>query len=422
MSAIYNTLMSLANSLVNLTGAANEETVSPRKTRRFITGHKHALRAVARFTPAATNFWFHCASLGEYAIARPLMEDLKRRRPEARIVLTFFSPTGIEAMKGRKNVPADFVCYLPLDSAGNARAFLDAVRPSAAMFMVSEYWPNYLTELHRRGIPAFLISTMFSRKAPHFKRVVGSVFRPTLKAYAHVFCLNQGSIDNLAALGFTRTSLESDPLVDNALKISETPWRFAPLEQFCSRSRTLIAGSITEENDVRLLAAEINADRPDRQYLLIPHEVDAAHLRRLEEALTVPSRRLSAYTPEMTEKVMIVDNIGMLAYLYRLGTMAYIGGGFTRELHSVLEATVYGLPISFGPRTERKVVPQQLMELGLGTVTATAEEFVKWCDEYFNAEPQRLHRLRAVAKKYCHDQAGATSRILSRILSIANPS
>ena len=118
----------------------------------------------------------------------------------------------------------------------------------------------------------------------------------------------------------------------------------------------------------------------------------------------------------MTENVMIVDNVGMLAYLYRLGTMAYIGGGFTRELHSVLEATVYGLPIAIGPRTERKAVAQQLANLGLATITSTEQEFTDWADRYFNSNPTHLHRLRAVGKKFCHDQAGATSRILTSIL------
>lgn len=415
MSAIYNSLLSCANGLISAVGSCSSES-DTRKTRRFLRGHKNALAEAARFVPAEQNFWVHCASLGEYAIARPLMEDLRRRRPDARIVLTFFSPTGIEAMKGRKNVPADFICYMPLDTRANARRFLDIIRPSAALFMVSEYWPNYLEELHSRSIPTFLISTIFTRRAPHFKALVGGVFRESLKAYTHVFCLNEASVGNLASLGFTRASVESDPLVDNALKVSETPWRFAPLEDFCTRSRTLIAGSISDENDIRLLAHEINA-HPERRYLLVPHEVDEPHIAAIESALKVPVRRLSKYAPEMTERVMIVDNVGMLAYLYRLGTMAYIGGGFTRELHSVLEATVYGLPIAFGPRTERKVVPLQLVEMGLGTIVHTPEEFSAWSDRYFSADPTHLHRLRAVGRKFCHEQAGATSRILTRIMA-----
>lgn len=415
MSAIYNSLLGCAKGLVALAGACVSDS-NRRKTCRFLRGQKNAFAEIARFNPADENFWFHCASLGEYAIARPLMEDLRRRRPDARIVLTFFSPTGVEALKVRKNVPADMICYLPLDTRANASAFIDAIRPAAAMFMVSEYWPNYLLELYRRNIPAYLVSAVFTHKAPHFRKVSGRVFRESLKAYKHIFCLNAQGVENLASLGFDRASVEADPLVDNALKVAETPWRFAPLEEFCARSRTLIAGSISEENDIRLLAHEINS-HPERRYLLVPHEVDEAHIAQIEAALRVPSRRLSAYSSDMSENVLIVDNVGMLAYLYRLGTMAYIGGGFTRELHSVLEATVYGLPIAFGPRTERKAVALQLVELGLATITPTPEAFAAWADEYFNAGATHLHRLRAVGVKYCNDQAGATSRILTKILA-----
>lgn len=415
MSMIYNSLMSCASGLISIFGTGTNDENST-KRRRFLRGQKNALSEAAKFKPATQNFWFHCASLGEYAIARPLLEDLRRRKPDAGIVLTFFSPTGMEAMARRPDKSADLICYLPLDSAANARRFIDLIRPSAAMFMVSEYWPNYLEELRRRSIPTFLVSNLFSRKAPHFRRISGGVFRQSLKAYTHVFCLNKQSMDNLASLGFTATSIEGDPLVDNALKVSETSWRFAPLEDFCTRSRTLIAGSISDDNDIQLLAGEINC-HPDRRYLLVPHEVDEAHISELEAAITVPVRRLSRYVPEMTENVMIVDNIGMLAYLYRLGTMAYIGGGFTRELHSVLEATVYGLPIAFGPRIERKVTPQQLIDLGMATMVNTPEEFSAWADSYFSADPTRLHRLRAIGRKFCHDQAGATSRILTKIMS-----
>lgn len=416
MSVIYNSLLSGAKGLVTLAAACLSDNARS-KTCRFLRGQKRVFKSLRSFAPADENFWFHCASLGEYAIARPLMEDLRRRRPDARIVLTFFSPTGIEALKSRKNVPADLVCYLPLDSRSNARAFLDVVKPKAAMFMVSEYWPNYLLELHRRNIPAYLISAVFTHRAPHFRRVGGGAFRESLKAYDHIFCLNRQGVDTLAELGFTRASVEADPLVDNALSVAETPWLFAPLEEFCARTRTLIAGSISDENDVNLLAHEINSNVGGRQYLLVPHEVDEYHISQIESALKVPSRRLSAYSSDMTENVMIVDNIGMLAYLYRLGTMAYIGGGFTRELHSVLEATVYGLPISFGPRTERKAVAQQLVEMGLATITPTPEAFSAWADAYFNASATHLHRLRVVGTQYCHEQAGATSRILTKILS-----
>lgn len=412
MSKAYNALLACANGLVKAAAAIPG---GGGKTRRFIRGASGAVEALKAFVPAKENYWFHCSSLGEYAIARPLMEELKRRRPDCRIALTFFSSTGIDALARRSNLTPDFIGFLPPDTPQNAAALLEALRPTAALFMVSEYWPNYLFELRRRNVPTYLVSTIFSHKAPHFKPLIGSIFRRSLAAYSHIFVLNNRSLENLAELGFTRAGVCGDPLVDNALKVAETPWRSEPLEDFCSRSRTLIAGSIHDDRDIALLAHEINS-HPERRYLLVPHEVDRAHISRIENALEVPVRRLSRYEPDMAERVMIVDNVGSLAYLYRLGTMAYIGGGFTSQLHSVLEAVVYGLPIAFGPRTERKVVPTELVGLGLAEITATPDAFSRWANRWFNAPRNLLETNRHDAMRFCHAQAGATASIIDKIL------
>lgn len=410
---LYNSALSLARGLVSVAGAV--PSAGKTKTRRFIDGQASALDCAATFRAGSENFWFHCASLGEYAIARPLMAELRRRRPQARIALTFFSSTGVDALRARKNTGADFIGFLPLDTRANASALLDALRPTAALFMVSEYWPNLLGELKRREIPTFLVSCIFTERTPHFKPFIGEVFRESLAAYTHIFCLNPQSVETLRTLGFTRASVEGDPLVDNALRISRSPWDSEALRSFCSGGRTLICGSLHNGADLELIAPEIDA-HPERRYLLVPHEVDEAHLRAVEEAIDVASRRLSDYRPDMPERVLIVDNIGQLAYLYRLGAMAYVGGGFTRQLHSILEPAVYGLPIAFGPRTERKVLARLLVRLGTATVTSTPEEFSAWAERCFNAPRCELEEIRARARRFCDEQAGATARIVTTVL------
>lgn len=412
MSTLYNALLNCANAAIH---AASSLPVGGAKTRRFVRGTARAMHAMERFEPGDECYWLHCSSLGEYAIARPLMEELKRRRPDCRIALTFFSPTGVEALAGRANLAADYVGYLPADTRGHARRLLDALRPRAAMFMVSEYWPNYLLELKRRGIPTFLVSAIFGKRAPHYRKISGRVFRESLQAYTCIFTLDSRSVDNLRRLGYDRARQCGDPLVDNALKVAATPWHSASLEEFCAKGRTLICGSISDDNDIALVAAQINA-HPQRRYLLVPHEVDNAHIERLESALSAPSRRLSAYDPKMTENVLIVDNIGQLAYLYRLGVAAYIGGGFTSKLHSLLEASVYGLPVAFGPRTERKVVPQLLMAIGVASMTVDAAAFEQWAERMFSLPEAEMARLRRLSLNFCRQSAGATDVIIDEIL------
>lgn len=415
---IYNALVSCASGLLKAAHALPASLTGVGKSRRFVDGQARALRALAAgFEPGPENYWLHCSSLGEYAIARPLIAELKARRPEARILLTFFSPTGVDALRARPNPAVDFVGFLPPDTRSNAREFLALARPRAAIFAVSEYWPGYLRELRRRGIPAFLVSSMFGHDAPHFSALTGRPFRASLEAYAHIFCLTDKSVRALAELGFSRASVEGDPLVDNALKISSTPWHSPLLQEFAAQGRTLICGSIHDADDLRLVAAEVNA-HPERRYLLVPHEVDESTLARVEQALDVPPVRLSAYAAGRPERVVIVDNVGSLAYLYRLGGMAYIGGGFGRQLHSLLEATVYGLPIAFGPRSERKAVARILLAAGVATTVSTPAEFRAWADRFFAMPAAELEELKARARALCERQAGATKRIIDRILSL----
>ena len=128
--------------------------------------------------------WFHAASLGEFEQGRPLMEAFRRRYPEHKILLTFFSPSGYSVRKDYKG--ADYIFYLPLDTPGRVRRFLDAAHPEAAVFVKYEYWKNYLTQLHRRGIPTYVVSAVFDPSQLFFRRI-GAPYRRLLRCFDRLF-------------------------------------------------------------------------------------------------------------------------------------------------------------------------------------------------------------------------------------------
>ena len=111
---------------------------------------------------------------------------------------------------------------------------------------------------------------------------------------------------------------------------------------------------------------------------------------------------------------IIVDCVGKLAYMYRYATMAYVGGGFTPLLHSVIEATVYGIPVSFGPRIERKVTPAQLMEIGAGAMVDSPEKLSAWID---TLTPEKLAEVKKVTAHYVNHNIGSTNEIANTIFS-----
>lgn len=357
--------------------------------------------------------WFHAASLGEFAVARPLIKRLKEEC-ECVVVVTFFSPTGYEALKAS---PAfiDHVFYLPLDTRRNVHAFLDAVRPDKAVFMISEYWCNYLEELKGRGIPTYLVSALIHQQAPFFKWY-GGIYRRCLAAYTHVFVLDEASRDNLHALGCDCVTVCGDPLFDNAVLIARTPWSDAVVERFAREGDVFIAGSISDRADLELVASLANRHR-DVRFLFVPHEITPEELARIREAVeggVAFYSACNAATDFSGVQVLVIDFVGALASLYRYARWAYVGGGFTPLLHSVIEATVYGIPVAFGPEIHRKVTPQQLMDLHIGQVVKNTEEIQRWFAALKRDEAE-LARVKETAAGYVSKNVGATDRIVAMI-------
>ena len=384
------------------------------KVGAFIAGRHRLLEAIARDfrrTEGRKVVWVHAASLGEFAIARPLIEALGREAA-CDFVITFFSPSGYEPVKAGGRYGQLF--YLPIDTPRNARAFLEIVRPDAALFMVSEYWHNYLRELRRRAIPTFLVSALIRDDAPFFRRF-GVNYRRDLAAYTRIFTLDEHSVANLGRLGCARAVQTGDPLFDNAYGIARRPFADAVVERFRGDDRLFVAGSIGTDADLTLVAS-LAAARPDTKFLIVPHEVDEASLHTIEARLGGRTMRWSACTPTTDfagVQGLIVDFVGALASLYRYGTWAYVGGGFTPYLHSVIEAVVYGLPVAFGPEIRRKVTPAQLMERGIGTKVASVEEFAAWFDAL--QDDARLGAIRRAAANYMAENIGATETIVRTI-------
>ena len=416
MSKLYDAGLKSAARLTAMTAGHLPENSSSKMV-RFIRGRRNLLARVRSELGGDSHvptIWVHASSLGEYAIARPIISELKRRHNGCRVVVTFFSPSGYESVI-RNPGPADHVFYLPWDTPRNARDFIDAVRPEAALFMVSEYWHNYLNELHRRGIPTYLISALIREDSAFFKWYGGD-YRRDLECYKHIFTADMTSLENLHRLGNNRAALCGDPLFDNAASIAAARWSHPVLDSFCGGKRVFIAGSVSDRRDIAM-TTHLADDNPDTRFIFVPHDISDRNLRSLSENLANGSLRLSECTPETDfggVQSLVVDHVGDLPRIYRYGTWAYVGGGFTPYLHSVIEPTVYGLPISFGPRIERKSTPLRMIELGIGTKVENYEELRDWFAGLRDNMPE-LERVRTAASRYVQENVGATAEIVSRM-------
>ena len=389
-----------------------------KKAKQWIAGRKNIFEQIEldlRKNPRAPGsklFWFHCASLGEFEQGRPLIEKIKKEIPNVKIVLTFFSPSGYEV---RKNYElADHVFYLPVDTPDNAENFIQLIDPSVAIFIKYEFWYNYLNELQTRNIPLYLVSGVF-RKDQVFFGMGGKWFSKQLKAFTHFFVQDEHSEKLLKGMGFNNASISGDTRFDRVSEIVKQDKRFPLVEKFKGDSEILVVGSSWEE-DEKILAS-CSSLLANFKYIIVPHEIDEAHLKNTERLLkNLKCIRYSKASEETISNsdVLIIDNIGMLASLYRFGEIAYVGGGFGEGIHSILEAAAYGMPVIFGPRHEKFNEANELIEQGGGFCVNDVNE-LKNTLSFLNNDPLIIKMASMISKNYVLSKTGATDRIFSVI-------
>ncbi len=386
------------------------------KAAAWVAGREGLLPRIERALAgeAAPRLWVHCASLGEFEQGRPLIEGLRREYPDHRIVLTFFSPSGYEV---RKNwAGADYIFYLPLDTADNASRFVAAVRPRLAIFVKYEFWYYFLRELRMHGIPAVVVAAIF-RPGQVFFKPWGSFFREILGQLHHIFTQNEASAELLRGLGLTRVSVAGDTRFDTVAATALAPARSLPLaEAFVADGAPVLVAGSTWPEDLPTLAPLLRKHARTMRFIIAPHEVSEAHLQEVESALPGLTVRYSQATPATVAeaRLLLIDNVGMLSQLYRFGRFAYIGGAFGAGLHNTLEAAAFGLPVFFGPRYERFQEAVELVQLGCAFSVASAQQLEAAFDRLYYNEEARL-KVQDMSLDYVHTHAGATGQILREL-------
>ena len=210
------------------------------KAKLWIEGRKDWQEKLQNLQSAKEKrIWIHCASLGEFEQARPLIEKLKSQEPKPQLILTFFSPSGYEIRKNYEH--ADVVMYLPHDTKANAKAFLDLVKPDVALFVKYEFWFHYLNELKQRDIPTILFSSVFRSEQVFFKWY-GSFFRNMLTKFSKVFVQNEQSKQLLQTISIA-SEVCFDTRFDRVYQVAQNRKPFPLVEKFKGSSKILIAGS-----------------------------------------------------------------------------------------------------------------------------------------------------------------------------------
>ncbi|MFN3528629.1 MAG: 3-deoxy-D-manno-octulosonic acid transferase [Bacteroidia bacterium] len=382
------------------------------QAKAWVQGRRQIWADVQRIPAHQRLIWFHTASAGEYEQARPLIKAYREAWPEHFILLSFYSPSGY-ALR-RQNSGADLVCYLPEDRNSLVNNWLDAIQPSLAIFIKYEFWYFHYRHLAARKIPLLLVSAPFRANQPFFRPLTRNFWGKMLQAVTHFFVQNQASANLLQKAGYHNLSICGDTRTDQVLALREQAFEDEKIARFCSEP-TLIAGS-SWPADEKVLAAWLRDPRfAHVRLLLVPHLTDEATLKACEARFPEALRYSRSNSSQLADcRVMLLDTMGMLSKVYRYGRYAFIGGGFGKGIHNLLEAAVYGLPVFFGPNHHKFNEARSLKIAGVAFAVENTKELCATM-HILEVRSDEREQIYLAAGQWFSQNKGATQRIMDYI-------
>ncbi len=421
MSFIYNFILLFASQLLKILALFSS------KLNLFVEGRKSVFETLQnKIQEFDKTIWFHAASLGEYEQGLPVIEKVKQKYPNHKIIITFFSPSGYEVRKN--NTVADVTVYLPLDTISNAKQFLKVVHPEMVFFIKYEFWPNYLNELKNQNIKTYLISGVF-RKNQAFFKWYGGFYRKALKTFTYFFVQNETSKKLLQSLGFENVKISGDTRFDRVVTILERDNSLDFVEQFRDSSTSLgktkmvVIGS-SWPKDEELLIHYIESAPQNVKFIIAPHNINHSQILNLKSKISKKTILFSE-KEEVSNRVQhdsladfnvfIIDTIGILTKIYSYADIAYVGGGFGNPgVHNLLEPATFGIPIVIGPNYSHFAEAIALVGLEGCVSIKNQSELNNAFNVLLQNEDERLEKGH-ICSTFVQMNKGATEQILSNI-------
>lgn len=376
------------------------------KASQWVLGRKRWKSKIPLKPEGARRYWFHVSSLGEFEQARPVIELLKLRDESTDIVLTFFSPSGYEI---RKYYPQAHVLYLPADLPGNAGSFIQLLEPDVIVFVKYDLWPGYIREIINRRLPVILISAIFDN-SKKLSSGINPLISPFIPSFNKIFLQKQSGPgfpqDNMTVAGDTR--------IDRVVQLPGEA--LARIPEFLSHGKIfdLIAGS-TWPADEKIIFENLGVIKG--KVLLAPHDVSEENLIRIEKECPATVIRYQKFIEEREDaKVILMDGVGHLQFLYGTGRIAYIGGGFGKGIHNTLEPMAFGIPVIFGPKYNRFIEAVEQIKNGGAFSVQTANEFKEIWNELEDVSTYK--EASASNSKYIYAHSGATSMVVDYLMKV----
>jgi len=396
-----------------LSFGAHAAALFSRKMRTGISGRRKVAseaRAFRNKHPNARVVLFHCASAGELEGVKPLAA-LCRKDGYSPCVM-YFSPSAAGVV-GETNF--DFAGFSPFDSRRHVRDFLQALRPETVLITKHDVWPNMVWQCDALRIPAWLINGNF--RGGSFKHWPGAqgFLRSIYSRLTGILAVSEDHAARARELVGDKTVVSSvgDSRFDRVwARAQEKRDPLAEFSALLSQREWLIGGS-THTRDEELLLGSLGKLRKQNSniaLLLVPHDPSEDALKRIvalaeTHSLSCAEISSAADAPD----VLIVNRNRILADVYRYGVLAYVGGGFDRGVHSVIEPMAHGLAVLCGPNIDVSREAQDSQHENLLRVVHSADD-VPESATLLSSIPSQIVRT------FVEQRANVAERVLKTVL------
>ena len=372
------------------------------KANDIIKGQRDLIKKIKKETKNQNNIvHFHASSLGEFEQGKSVIKEYKKKYPNHKILLTFYSPSGYNIIK---NSPiADWVFYLPHDTKKNAIFFSEVIKPIKVIFIKYEFWFNYIIEYNKQNIPIYFISATF-RKNQYFFKWYGKWFAKQLRKVNQFYVQSTTTIELLKSIKITQVTVCGDSRFDTVIEKSNQDYKNEIIEKFCNKKKVLVAGS-TWEKDEEIL--NNICELLNYKLIIAPHEMNSiSELKKLPNSILLSESSSSNIS---TKNILIIDQIGILSKIYKYANITYVGGGFGKGIHNTLEAAVYNKGVIIGPNYHKFEEAKEMISLGIIKSISTNKELITSI-QYFEKQD-----IEEKTTPYFKSKSGAAIKICNSI-------
>ena len=384
------------------------------KIKRGLEGRKQSLEIVkSKISKDDKVIWMHAASLGEYEQGLPVLEKLKEKYPNHKVLVTFFSPSGYENVV-KKN-KEDVLCYLPFDKKSTISEFVKAVHPEIFFTVKYDFWYHLLDELKKQNAKVFVISALFYENQVYFKPQGKWFVRELKKNVDWIFHQTEKSLSLALKVGLSKGSVSGDTRFDRVKQIKNRDNLVEYISEFKGNNQLIVFGSSweAEERIAKILSEKLK----NFKIIIASHDLKRVeHLKQIFPKAILYSELEQSQISNLKSQILIIDSIGLLSKLYSYADIAIVGGGFhDKGLHNILEAATFGIPVIFGNQYKKNPEADELIVQNGGKSFAKEElasDFVLELTQNSNL----LKEMSQNAEDFVHNQPNSSEIILKKIL------